>query len=104
MLLESQAKSGPLHVTVEMLLKLSDHVPVDGSPWIKNQLSVNKFILKDICGNFYRYLCSDIFTILHIKNITENGIGEKSPRFIVWWFGLRFCLVLFCFEGGGQGG
>lgn len=74
--------SGCLHVNVEMLLKLSGHVPADVSSWIKNQLSVSKLILKGICvhGNFYKYLSSDIFTTLNIKIITENGIAKRSPR------------------------
>lgn len=71
MLLESQARSGSLHVKVEMLLKVSDHVSVDGSSWTKNWLGVRKLILKDICvhGNFYKYLSSDIFSILNNKKI-----------------------------------
>lgn len=46
-----------LHVNVEMLLKLSDPVPVYGSSWTKNWLGLSKLIPKDICvhGNFYRY-------------------------------------------------
>lgn len=89
MLLKREAKGGCVHVDVEMLLKLSDHVPVDGLSWIKNQLTVSKLILKDTCvhGNFHRHLSSDIFTILNIKIITENGIGKTSPSFAVFWFG-----------------
>lgn len=82
MLPESQARSGSLHVKVEMLLKLSDHVSVDGSSWTKNWLGVRKLILKDICvhGNFYKYLSSDIFSILNNKKIiTKNGVVKKSP-------------------------
>lgn len=82
MLFESQAKSGSLHENVEMLLKLSDLVSVDGSSWIKNWLGVSKLILKDICvhGNFYKYLSSDIFTILNIKKYNYKWNSEKKSR------------------------